>query len=415
MFGTLERIIAVRYLRSRRQEGFISVIAWFSLLGIALGVATLIIVMAVINGYRHDLLTRILGLGGHLTVNAYSAQGLPVFDAIGASIAGVEGVTSVSPVVEGQVLAIAGDRSTGAVVRGVRRDDLLRREILKRSISDQTLTAYEAKRTVLIGVRMATKLGLDPGDRIALVSPKGSASAFGTVPRKKTYIVAGTFAVGMYEYDSAYIYMPFAEAQKFFRVPNAATALEIQIEDPDRAGQFRRTVAEIVGTQARVLDWQRANSGFFEWLQVQKNVLLLIFTLIITVAAFNVISSQVMLVNDKARGIAIMRTMGASQGMMLRIFFMAGSSVGVIGTALGAALGIAFSLNIESFRGILESATGVQLFNPEVYFLEELPARIEPSETVLVVIGAIVISFLASLYPARRAARLDPVEVLRYE
>jgi len=415
MFGTLERTIAVRYLRSRRQEGFISVIAWFSLLGIALGVATLIIVMAVINGYRHDLLTRILGLGGHLTVNAYSAQGLPVFDAMGASIAGIEGVTAVSPVVEGQVLAIAGDRSAGAIVRGVRRGDLLARPVLERSLSAETLTAYEAKRTVLIGARMATKLGLGRGDRITLVSPQGSASAFGTVPRKKTYIVAGTFAVGMYEYDSAYIYMPFAEAQKFFRVPNAATALEIQIVNPDGARAFRGAVAEIVGTQGRVVDWQRANSGFFEWLQVQKNVLLLIFTLIIMVAAFNVISSQVMLVNDKARGIAIMRTMGASQGMMLRIFFMAGSSVGVVGTALGALLGIGFALNIESFRGALEAATGVQLFNPEVYFLEELPARIEPSETVMVVVGAVVISFLASLYPARRAARLDPVEVLRYE
>ena len=415
MFGPLERLVAFRYLRARRQEGFISVIAWFSLMGIALGVATLIIVMAVMNGFRHDLLSRILGLNGHITVASYQQEGLFAFDAIADAVRQVEGVVSVTPLVEGQVLANANGVASGAVVRGVRRADFLGRDLLRNAVGGDALEGFDSGRSVVIGSRMASRMGLRVGDRITLISPQGSPSAFGTVPRMKAYVVGAVFNVGMYEYDNTYIYMPLAQAQKYFRYPDAVTGLEVLVEDADQALALRRDVAAVVGAQARVLDWQRVNSTFFNALQVERNVMFLILTLIIMVAAFNIISSQIMLVNDKAKGIAILRTMGASRAMMLRIFFMTGSSVGVIGTATGAALGISFALNIEAIRRWIEGLSGAKLFQAEIYFLSKLPARIDSTETILVVVIALTLSFLASVYPAWRAARLDPVEVLRYE
>ena len=415
MFAPVERLVAFRYLRARRQEGFISVIAWFSLVGIGLGVATLIIVMAVMNGFRHELLSRVLGLNGHISVTAYRSEAITEFDFLADAIRKIDGVVGVTPLVEGQVMASANNLASGAVVRGVRREDFLGRDLLRNAVKQGSLDGFDEGRGVLIGGRMAARMGLGVGDRITLISPKGSPSAFGTVPRMKTYAVAGIFNVGMYEYDNTYIYMPLAQAQVYFRYPNAVSGFEVMVQDADQALALRRDVAAEVGSKAQVLDWQRVNSSFFTALQVERNVMFLILTLIIMVAAFNIISSQIMLVNDKAKGIAILRTMGASRSMLLRIFFMTGSSVGVIGTAAGAGLGISFALNIETIRQWIQALSGTDLFSAEIYFLSQLPARIDSGETISVVVIALTLSFLASIYPAWRAARLDPVEVLRYE
>ena len=404
----------MRYLRARRQEGFISVIAWFSLLGIALGVATLIIVMAVMNGFRQELLTRILGLNGHLSFYGQSNK-LTDFDSIAEQLRRVHGVVAVTPMIEGQVMATARNVAQGAVVRGLRPEDLARRAIVANSIQDGTLAAFSGMDTVVIGHRLAHKLGLGIGDKITLISPKGIVSAFGTVPRFKAYKIAATFQIGMYEYDSNFIFMPMEAAQLYFRLAAAVTNLEIFIDNPDRAPALAREIATSLAKFGRVHDWQRANAKFFNAIQVERNVMFLILTLIILVAAFNIISSMMMLVKDKGRDIAILRTMGATRGMIMRVFFLAGASVGFIGTCAGFGLGLLFSLNIETIRQWVQGLTGTELFAAEIYFLSKLPAVVDPKEVAAVVLMGFGLSFLATLYPSWRAARLDPAEALRYE
>ncbi|MEQ8601920.1 MAG: lipoprotein-releasing ABC transporter permease subunit [Marivibrio sp.] len=415
MFGSFERFVAFRYLRAKRQEGFISVVAWFSLLGIMLGVATLIIVMAVMNGFRHDLLERVIGLNGHITVTSYS-QSLDAFDQTADRLRELPGVVQVTPLVEGQVMATGrGDTAGGALVRGLRGEDFAARDILRDALSQGSLGGFDDGQGVIIGIRMANRLGVGVGDKLTLIAPKGSVTAFGTIPRVKAFDVAAIFNVGMYEYDNSYVYMPFPLAQRYFNREGAATQIEIMVENAERADVRAAEIQNLLGRDYRVLDWQRVNASFFNALQVERNVMFLILTLIILVAAFNVISSQIMLVKDKGRGIAILRTMGASRATILRIFFITGSSVGVIGTGLGALLGISFALNIETIRQWIEGLSGANLFAAEIYFLSKLPARVETGEVIAVVAMALTLSLLASIYPAWRAARLDPVEVLRYE
>jgi lipoprotein-releasing system permease protein len=404
--------MAVRYLRSRRQEGFISVIAWFSFAGIMLGVATLIIVMAVMNGFRDELLTRILGVNGHMNVTANS-RSIRDFDSLAERIRAVPGVVSATPIIEGQVMATANGVASGALVRGLREVDFKRRPILADNIVAGGLQLFAAGKGVIVGSRMAQRMQLRPGNKITLISPQGNPSAFGTIPRMKAYRVAAVFEVGMSQYDNSFIYMPLSQAQIFFRKKGAVSGIEVMIEDPDAVFAIASAVRAAIGAQYRILDWQRVNSNFFTALQVERNVMFLILTLIILVAAFNVISSQIMLVNDKAKGIAILRTMGATRGMILRIFFMTGASVGLMGTAAGSALGIAFAMNIETIRQSIQTLTGTELFNAEIYFLSRLPAVLDWEEVIVVVLMALVLSFVASIFPARRAARLDPVGVLR--
>mgnify|MGYP003700411851 CR=1 FL=1 len=417
MFGPFERFVAFRYLRAKRQEGFISVVAWFSLLGIMLGVATLIIVMAVMNGFRHDLLDRVIGLNGHITISAYD-RSLEQYDDVAKRLREQPGVEQVTPLVEGQVMASASGRNNaagGALVRGIKGEDFAARDILREALIQGNLDGFDDGLGVIIGVRMANRLGLGVGDKVTLIAPKGSVTAFGTIPRVKAFDVKAIFSVGMYEYDNSYVYMPFPIAQRYFNSDGAATQIEVMIDDAEAADSRAFEIQRMLGQDYRVLGWQRVNASFFNALQVERNVMFLILTLIILVAAFNVISSQIMLVKDKGRGIAILRTMGASRATILRIFFITGSSVGVIGTALGAALGIAFALNIETIRQWIEGLSGAELFAAEIYFLSKLPARVETGEVVSVVVMALTLSLLASIYPAWRAARLDPVEVLRYE
>lgn len=414
-FSPFERMVAFRYLRARRQEGFISVISWFSLLGIGLGVATLIIVMSVMNGFRAELFDRVLGLNGHL--NVYSQDGMPLTDyqALAAKIAAVPGVLEVSPSVEGQTLISANDTASGAMVRGVLPDLFQKREIIAKNIAEGTLADFGEDR-IVIGKRMAQRLNLHVGDSLTLISPTTKATVFGSAPRMKAYPIAAIFDVGMYEYDNGFIFMPLEAAQSFFRTFGGVHELELYVTQPHRFDDIKMAVGQALGhTNTRLLDWQQSNSSFFTALQVEKNVMFLILTLIILVAAFNIISGLIMLVKDKGHDIAILRTMGATRGMVMRIFFLAGASVGVLGTILGFGLGVAFTQNIEGIRQFLQRMTGTDLFSAEIYFLSHLPAVLDWQEVVQVVVMALALSFLATLYPSWRAARLDPVEALRYE
>ena len=416
MFSPFERLVAFRYLRPRRQEGFVSVIAIFSLLGIMLGVATLIIVMSVMNGFRAELLGRILGLNGHISVYAQSPDGLPNYDAIEKKIAETGNVTLVTPVVEGQVLASNNGRSTGAIVRGVRAEDIAKRKTIADNIVFGSLDDFKGDDSVIMGARLAMKLGVGVGDNVNLISPKGNVTAFGSVPRVRAYKVVGLFDIGMYEYDSGFIFMPLQAAQIYFRLPEKISHFEVMLEDPSRlSSSMNDLLSNLSGEQLRLVNWQQSNSGFFNALQVERNVMFLILTLIILEAAFNIISGMVMLVKDKGRDIAILRTMGATRSSVMRIFFLAGASIGVLGTLSGLILGVLFCLNIENIRQFIQTLTGTDLFNAEIYFLSQLPADMDISEVVLVCVMSLSLSFLATVYPAWRASRLDPVEALRYE
>lgn len=414
IFSAFERMVAFRYLRARRKEGFVSVIAAFSFLGIVLGVATLIIVMAVMNGFRQELLSRVLGLNGHLGIYAVHGTVLNDYETLAKKASEVKGVNMVMPLIEGQVMVSSVRSAQGAIVRGIRPEDFAKRQILADSIVGGSVSAFSDPNTVFVGERLAQKLGVYVGEEITLISPKGTVTAFGSVPRMRSYTVGGTFSVGMYEYDSAFIFMPMNEAQKFFNMDNTVTNLEVYLDHHDLVNVVQPQIGSKLGN-VRVYDWQRSNAAFFNAIQVERNVMFLILTLIILVASFNMISGLIMLVKDKGRDIAVLRTMGATRGMVMRIFFMSGASIGFFGTLFGVLFGLLFCDNIESIRRFLESLTGTDLFAAEIYFLTQLPAEVDPVEVVAVVIMALFLSFAATLYPSWRAARLDPVEALRYE
>ncbi len=414
IFGSFERLLALRYLRARRQEGFVSVVAIFSLVGIFLGVGTLIVVMSVMSGFRHELLGQIMGVNGHLSVLGIS-QPIKDYDALTKRIDGVAGVLSANPIIEGQVMATDQGRATGALVRGMRPEDLKGRTQVSESILAGSLDDFSGEDVVAIGSRLAQRFAIGVGDPITLIAPEFTVTTIGSVPRIKTYRVVALFEVGMYEYDSSYIYMPLEAAQLFFRLKDQANAIEVFVENPTEVRRLRVPIRRAAGIDYRTLDWQDANSSFFNALQTEKTVMFLILSLIIIVAAFNITSGQYMLVKGKGRDIAILRTMGATRGMVLRIFFLSGAMIGILGTVLGVAGGVAFTLNIQTIQGWVEQLAGTTVFDPTVYFLTKLPARLNWEEVGQVVIMALGISFIAPLLPAWLAARLDPVVALRNE
>jgi lipoprotein-releasing system permease protein len=413
-FAPFEWMLALRYLRAKRAESFISVISIISLVGIALGVAVLIIVMAVMNGFRHDLMGRILGLNGHIMVQAYAGQPMTDYDARAARIAKVPGVVHVAPIVQGFAAVDANGVATGVQIRGLRRADIQALPMVAKSLSPAALEAY-GEDTVLVGVRLAESMALLPGSDMKILGLHGDVTPFGTMPRAKVYQVAGLFNIGMSEYDRNIVFMPLDQAQLFFNYGDAVPSLEVMIADPDKVDDVVEGVRQAAGDGVRVLTWRDTQSTFFDAVQVERNVMFLILTLIILVAALNIISGLYMLVKDKSADIAILRTMGATRGAVMRIFLITGMSIGVTGTFLGFLIGVLFCQNIETIRQLLMKITGANLFNPEIYFLSHMPAEMAPGEVAAVVTMALVLSFLATLYPAWRAARLDPVEALRYE
>jgi lipoprotein-releasing system permease protein len=413
-FAPFEWMLSLRYLRARRREGFISVIAGFSFIGIMLGVATLIIVMAVMNGFRQELLSKILGLNGHLLIQPLESP-LTDYAAVADRISKVDGIYLAAPLVEGQALASSPFNASGVVVRGMLGADLWKLSQISHNIKQGTLDGFDNGQGLVIGVRLAEQLSVRAGDNITLVSPRGAVTPMGTTPRIKAYKIAAVFEIGMSEYDSAFVFMPLTEAQAYFNRAGDVTAIEIYTDDPDRIDRFRQSVTDAAARPIYMIDWRQRNATFFNALQVERNVMFLILTLIVLVAALNIVSGLIMLVKDKGSDIAILRTMGATQGAMMRVFLITGASIGVVGTFVGFLLGTIVCLNIEEIRRFLSWLTNTQLFPPELYFLSKLPADMNLRETLAVLVMALGLSLLATLYPSWRAARLDPVEALRYE
>jgi lipoprotein-releasing system permease protein len=413
-FSPFEWMLSLRYLRARRKEGFISVIAGFSFLGIMLGVATLIIVMAVMNGFRHELLDKILGLNGHLLIQPLEKP-LTDWEQVSARIAQVPGIRLAAPIVEGQALASSPFNAGGVLIRGIRLSDLEKLPSVAKNIKQGTLKGFDEGQGVAIGRRLADQLSLRAGDNITLVAPRGAVTPMGTTPRIKVYKIAAVFEIGMSEYDSAFVFMPLKEAQAYFNRAGDVTAIEIYTDNPDRVDSYRKAVQDAAQRPIFMIDWRQRNATFFNALQVERNVMFLILTLIVLVAALNIVSGLIMLVKDKGQDIAILRTMGATQGSIMRVFLITGASIGVVGTLVGFLLGVVVCLNIETIRQFLSWLTNTELFSPELYFLSHLPADMDTGETTAVVAMALALSLLATLYPSWRAARLDPVEALRYE
>jgi lipoprotein-releasing system permease protein len=413
-FSAFEWMIAGRYLRARRKEGFISVIAGFSFLGIMLGVATLIIVMAVMNGFRHDLFGKIMGLNGHVIVQKLGDPFTDYTD-ISNTISRVPGVLTAMPVIEGQVMVSSTTQALGGLVRGVRENDLKSLKLVSGNVRAGTLDGFDNQTGIAMGVRLANQLRVGLGDTVTLVSPRGAATPFGTAPRSKAYQITSIFELGMSEYDRMMIFMPLAEAQKYFSKNGEVDVVEVIVDRPEDVDQYNKLIQTAVGPSITINDWRQRNETFFNVLAVERNVMFIILSLIVLVAALNIISGLMMLVKDKGRDIAILRTMGATKGAVMRIFLITGASIGIVGTLAGLVLGVVFCWNIENIKNFVSWVSGTTVFDPSVYYLTKLPAEIDVHETGGIVLMALVLSVIATLYPSWKASKLDPVEALRYE
>lgn len=417
-FGQWERSVAARYLRAKRSQGGVALISIISFVGIMLAVAVLIIVMSVMNGFRAELLSRMLGFSAHLYVTG-GVLTSPDRDAVVKRISDLPDVVQVYPVIEAQAMAMGYGQIGGAIVRGVTPQDLKATKLVSGNITRGTMAGFGEGEyggdIIIVGDRLAQALGVQPGDELSLVSPTGGATAFGATPLRKTYTVGGTFTVGMSEYDQAFIYMPLEQAQLFFGRDTGVDYIEVKLRDPDKAVALKGAVAQAAGPSALITDWTEKNAAYWGALKVERNVMRLILMMLVAIAAMNIISGLVMLVKNKGRDIAILRTMGAGQASILRIFFMSGAAVGVLGTLAGLAIGSLFCVFIGEIQHFVEWVTGAQVFNSDIYFLTRIPAKIDWQEVAVITFWALAMSFLATLPPAWRASRLDPVEALRYE
>ncbi|MGH6675385.1 MAG: lipoprotein-releasing ABC transporter permease subunit [Xanthobacteraceae bacterium] len=415
-FAAFEWIIATRYLRARRASGYVSVIAGFSFLGITLGVATLIVVMSVMNGFHKDLLDKIVGINGHIFLQA-ADRPLTDYDKVAERVAAVPGVKMAIPMVEGSAFATSSFAQGGAgvLVRGIEEADIKRLPGIAGTIRSGALAGFDKAGGVAIGQRLADNLNLRVGDTIKLITANGARTPFGVVPRVKSYIVDAIFQIGMAEFDGIFVYMPLSSAQSFFNEDRQASVIEIFLNDPERIDAVRNQIQAAVDRPVIMTDWRQRNRTFFDALNVEGNVMFIILTLIVFVAALNIVSGLIMLVKDKSHDIAILRTMGATRGAIMRIFLITGASIGVAGTLAGFLLGLLVADNVEPIRQFLNRLLHANLFPAELYFLSRLPSVVEPRDVASVVGLTLVLSILATLYPSWRAAKLDPVDALRYE
>lgn len=408
-FALFEWIIAGRYLRARRRGGGVSVVAFFSVLGIALGVATLIIVLSVMNGFRSELLSKIVGINGHVFATPIDRTFTDYAD-LSDRLSKVAGVRAAIPLVEGQAFASSPYGGSGVLVRGIRAEDLDAMAAVSKSIRGGTLADFDDGSGVLIGRRLADSLGLQAGDTITLSTPKGSTTPFGTAPRTKSYAVKAIFEIGMTEFDSTFVFMPLAESQAFFNKEGDVTMIEIYIDHPDEVAAMREPLEMAAERPILFTDWRQRNRTFFGALEVERNVMFLILSLIVVVATLNIVSGLILLVRDKSSDIAILRTMGATPGTIMRVFLINGALIGLVGTLAGLVLGVVITLNIKPIQRVLFPGA----WDPTVRFLAEIPAQMNTGEVVVVVVTAFLLSLVATLYPSWRAARLDPVQALRY-
>lgn len=415
MVSPYERMIAWRYLRPQKGERFIAVVAGFSLVGIALGVAALIIVMSVMNGFRAELFDRILGVNGHAIIQGYDGR-LNNWQPLIETVRKQPGIVRATPLIEQQLMVSRQNRSQGAIVRGILPRDLARQSIVAQHVLEGSLANFRSGEPVAaIGARLAEKLFVRTGDQITLIAPEGQVTPFGITPRIASYTVVAVFEVGIYDYDNAFVFLPMDVAQTYFAMGDAVGAIEIVVDDPDLVAERMRPLVPQVQPVGVISDWRSLNQALFSALEVERNVMFLILTIIILVAAFNIISSLIMLVRAKNKDIAILRTMGASRAAMMRIFVAAGTSIGVIGTLLGLVLGVIVTNNIQAIQHFVARLTGADIWNPEIRFLTEMPAKMDMGEVLTVVAIALLLTLLATLYPSWRAANTDPVQVLRYE
>ena len=412
-FARFEWMLAGRYLRTRRREGFVSVIAGFSFLGIMLGVATLIIVLSVMNGFRKELLNKIVGINGHIFIAALDKP-LTDYAEVSERISKIIGIRRAVPLVEGQAFASSAYNGSGVLVRGVRPEDLGKIEAVSGNVRQGSLKDFSQGTGVAIGKRLAEHLALQVGDTITLATPKGAQGPFGVVPRIKGYQVDAVFELGMSEFDATFVFMPLEEAQAYFNRENDVTVIEVFLDNADRVDEARQAIEMAAERPVILTDWRQRNRTFFAALEVERNVMFIILTLIVLVAALNIVSGLIMLVKDKSADIAILRTMGATSGAIMRVFLITGASIGIVGTIAGFALGLVFAANIQSIQEFVSWMLNRQLWDPTVRFLSQIPSEIDPGEVVAVTGMAIVLSLLATLYPSFRAARLDPVQALRY-